>query len=270
MRKVIIYILTLLTLLAAGCGSEQPQPKELQLCSSMGTKLTEVIADSYSKAAGVKVNISYLPGGTQQERLDYLRKHRFDVWLGGTSEEYFMADEQHILQPYIAKESYKVPAELRNRTGQWTSLYLSYIALLSNKNNLHAYGLYAPETWDELLAPQLKDELAIADFDLGGASFGMITSIWQMRGKEQAMAYAAKLNAGVYQGLRRGSRPCVYREKNRCYRAFGLCFADGSTSPPPVCDSGEGCQPYDAYRCSDYAQRRASRSGACLLRLSDE
>ena len=105
MRKVIIYILTLLALLAAGCGSEQPQPKELQLCSSMGTKLTEVIADSYSKAAGVKVNISYLPGGTQQERLDYLRKHRFDVWLGGTSEEYFMADEQHILQPYIAKES---------------------------------------------------------------------------------------------------------------------------------------------------------------------
>lgn len=195
MRKVIIYILTLLALLATGCGSEQPQPKELQLCSSMGTKLTEVIADSYSKAAGIKVNISYLPGGTQQERLDYLRKHRFDVWLGGTSEEYFMADEQHILQPYIAKESYKVPAELRNRTGQWTSLYLSYIALLSNKNNLHAYGLYAPETWDELLALQLKDELVIADFDLGGASFGMITSIWQMRGKEQAMAYAAKLNA---------------------------------------------------------------------------
>ena len=54
MRKVIIYILTLLALLAAGCGSEQPQPKELQLCSSMGSKLTEVIADSYSKAAGVK------------------------------------------------------------------------------------------------------------------------------------------------------------------------------------------------------------------------
>ena len=118
--------------------------------------------------------------------MDYLRKHKFDVWLGGTSEEYFMADEQHILQPYIAKEAYKVPAELRNRTGQWTSLYLSYIALLSNKNNLHAYGLYAPETWDELLAPQLKDELAIADFNLGGASYGMITSIWQLRGGDQA------------------------------------------------------------------------------------
>ena len=49
MRKVIIYILALLALLAAGCGSEQPQPKELQLCSSMGTKLTEVIADSTAR-----------------------------------------------------------------------------------------------------------------------------------------------------------------------------------------------------------------------------
>lgn len=144
MRKFMIYALLLLLFLLIGCGrQQQPEVRELALCSSMGQNLTELIADSYSKASGVKVNVSYLPGGTQGERMDYLRQHKFDVWLGGTSEEYFMADEQNILQPYIAKESYKVPAELRNRTGQWTSLYLSYIALLSNKNNLHAYGLYA-------------------------------------------------------------------------------------------------------------------------------
>ena len=88
-----------------------------------------------------------------------------------------------------------MPAELRNRTGEWTSLYLSYIALLSNKHNLQAYGLYAPESWDELLAPQLKDEIAMANFSMGGASFGMLTSIWQLRGREAALEYAAKLNA---------------------------------------------------------------------------
>lgn len=201
-RLIALLICLLLTLLTAGCGGErnererQPEPaKELALCSSMGKDLTEVIAAAYGKAAGVKVHVSYLPGGTQQQRFDYLRRHKFDVWLGGTAEEYFLADEQNILQPYLAKESYKVPAELRNRTGQWTSLYLSYIALLSNKNNLHAYGLYAPETWDELLAPELKDELAMADFSLGGVSYGMLTSVWQMRGREEALQFAAKLNA---------------------------------------------------------------------------
>ncbi len=199
MRKFMLYkILCLLLglILLAGCGKESEQnQKQLTLCSSMNKKLTELFAENFSKATGTKVTISYLPGGTQKERMDYLRQHKFDVWLGGTSEEYFLADEQKILQPYIVKESYKVPAELRNRTGQWTSLYLSYIAFLSNKNNLHAYGLYAPETWDELLAPQLKEEIALPDFSLGGASFGMLTSVWQLKGKQQALNYAAKLNA---------------------------------------------------------------------------
>lgn len=199
MRKFMLYkILCLLLglILLAGCGKESEQnQKQLTLCSSMNKKLTELFAENFSKATGTKVTISYLPGGTQKERMDYLRQHKFDVWLGGTSEEYFLANEQKILQPYIVKESYKVPAELRNRTGQWTSLYLSYIAFLSNKNNLHAYGLYAPETWDELLAPQLKEEIALPDFSLGGASFGMLTSVWQLKGKQQALNYAAKLNA---------------------------------------------------------------------------
>ena len=199
MRKFMLYkiiCLVLGVLLLAGCGkAEKPAAKQLALCSSMSRQITELLAASYSKATGTKVTISYLPAGSQKERMDYLRQHRFDIWLGGTSEEYFAAGEQKILQPYIVKEAYKVPAELRNRTGQWTSLYLSYIAFLSNKNNLHAYGLYAPETWEELLAPQLKEELAFADFNLGGASYGMLTSLWQLRGKEQALAYAAKLNA---------------------------------------------------------------------------
>ena len=197
-KQAFIRILCLLLVIFAlgGCGSEKPkETPQLHLCSSMNKAFTELIADSFGKKTGTKVVIHYLPAGTQQQRFDYLRQQKIDVWLGGTSEEFFMADEQHVLQPYLAKESHKVPAELRNRTGEWTSLYLSYIALLSNKNNLQAYGLYAPESWDELLAHQLKDEIAMADFSLGGASFGMLTSIWQLRGREAALEYAAKLNA---------------------------------------------------------------------------
>ena len=199
MRKFIVYkILCFLCIICcfAGCGKQNDEhPKELAICSSMNKELTELLVDSYSKAYGIKVYVNYLPGGTQQERFDYLRQHKFDIWLGGTAEEYFLADDQHILQPYLTKEAYKVPVELRNRTGQWTSLYLSYIAFLSNKNNLHTYGLYAPSTWDELLNPILQNEITMADFSSGGASYGMLTSIWQLRGKNQALQFAEKMNA---------------------------------------------------------------------------
>ena len=35
----------------------------------------------------------------------------------------------------------------------------------------------------------------MADFSSGGASYGMLTSIWQLRGKNQALQFAEKMNA---------------------------------------------------------------------------
>lgn len=188
-------MLILIAALVAGCGKNTDEkPKELYLCSSLGKVMTEDLVNDYTAATKTKVHITYLPAGNMQERLDYLRQHKFDCWLGGTVEEYYMANKQSVLQPYITKEAYKVPAELRSRRGEWTSLYLSYIALLSNKNNLRNYGLYAPESWHEFLAPQLQDEIAIPNLALGGASYGMVTSIWQLQGKEKALEFAAQLN----------------------------------------------------------------------------
>ena len=193
--KFLVLALSIAAVFISGCGRDaDDKPKELYLCSSLGRTMTEDIVADYTAATSTKVHLTYLPGGTLQERLDYLRQHKFDCWLGGTAEEYYMANKQNILRPYITKESYKVPAELNNRQGEWTSLYLSYIALLSNKNNLRNYGLYAPETWDELLVPELKDEIAIPNLSLGCASYGMVTSLWQLWGKGKALDFAAELN----------------------------------------------------------------------------
>lgn len=186
MHKLFYRIAALLLIAVAlgGCTREQPAVKELRVCSSMEDKLTKILVEDYSRRTGTKVKISFLPPGTVKERLDFLRQQKFDCWLGGTAEEYYMADQEKILEPYFPKEAYKVPAELRSGQGQWTSLYLRYIALISNKNNLAALGLYAPETWEELLHPHLLRELAIPDPYMGGASYGMMTSIWQLQGEE--------------------------------------------------------------------------------------
>lgn len=35
---------------------------------------------------------------------------------------------------------------------------------MTNRDRLRELGLYAPETWDELLKPELWEETALADF----------------------------------------------------------------------------------------------------------
>ena len=202
-QNIILGLLLLSLFLVSGCA-ENTQPKKvdasgvpkltLNVCSSMSKAVTQLLVEEFAQKQGVEVNVKYLPAGSFAERMDFLRANKFDCWLGGTAEEYYLADQQSLLSPYKPKEFYKMPAELRSRQGQWTSLYLEYIAFISNKEKLSNYGLYAPDTWEELLQPAFKNEIVVPDYINGGASYSMITSIWQLRGKEAALEYAGKLN----------------------------------------------------------------------------
>ena len=198
MKKIILCLALVLAVAAYFFMPKQEQGdqnKELKICSSMPKDITELLAKDFAKKSGVKVNVSYLPGGNYQSRKNFLMNNAFDCWLGGSSEEYFMAEEQGLLRRYQAKESHKVPAELRNRRGDWTALYLSYIAIISNKDNLHEAGVYAPTTWAELLEPAFKGKLVFPNPEIGGVAYGMLTGIWQLHGKATALEYAAKLQA---------------------------------------------------------------------------
>lgn len=194
MHRVFIAVILLMSLLLSGCQQQQKQETEITVCSSMESKATAVLADDFTNKTGIKVKIIRLPAGSFNERIEFIRKNNVDCWLGGTVEEYYLASQQNLLQPYLTKEAYKVPAAMRSKEGYWTSLYLEYVAFISNKDRLHELGLYAPDTCTELLKPQLRGEIVIPDYIYGGASYGLLTSIWQLRGRQQALQYAAELN----------------------------------------------------------------------------
>ncbi len=197
-RLLMCLLLLVCTLLGTGCGGDEQSkaPQELKICSSLGQDMTELLVSGFIEENKLKVkpHITYLPGGTMEQRFAFIAQGGYDCWLGGTAEEYFTANEKGLLTSYASKEAYKVPAELSSRRNLWTSLYLNHIAIISNKQKLHNLGLYAPTTWNELLAPQLRDEIVLPSFSLGGCSFAMLTSIWQLRGKQEALAYASAFN----------------------------------------------------------------------------
>ena len=54
-------------------------------------------------------------------------------------------------------------------------------------------GIEPPSSWDELLQPVLHNEIVMADPVTGGPPYGLITSLWQLRGREAALQYAGSL-----------------------------------------------------------------------------
>lgn len=247
MHKVIMMVILLCAMLTAGCQQQQQEtPRELNICSSMEGKATKLLVQDFAGRSGIKINIVQLPAGSFNERLEFIKKNNIDCWLGGTVEEYYLASQQHLLQPYQAAEAYKVPAAMRSKEGYWTSLYLEYIAFLSNKDKLHQLGLYAPNTWNELLRPQLHGEIVIPDFVYGGASYGMLTSIWQLRGKKGSAAVCRCIKQAANYLCRSSDgsgRFGLQRAKDGSCYAFALCVKAGRTLQSSVCYCCGGCQP---------------------------
>lgn len=196
MRNVILFFGLIGLLLLSGCEpqtGEQPGVRSVNICSSMNQDLSKALINDFAERTGVMVEFDPLVPLDLQQRLDILENSKIDIWLGGFAEEYYMAAERKMLASYLPKSASNLAPQYMDRNSRWLPLSVDYIALLSNRRNMDKLGIKAPETWDELLQPVLYKEVAMAKPETGGASFGQITSLWQLRGQEAAMKYAGVL-----------------------------------------------------------------------------
>lgn len=184
------FITVILIASFISCGNAQP----LKVVSSLSAKTTEIIIEGFTQETKIPAEVSYLPSGTFDERLNYIYKENIDCIIGATAEEFYLANRLKMLIPYLAAESYKIPPKFRTPHGAWTNLWLQQIAILSNADSLRDLGLYAPDTLTELLNPKLYNEITLPDYQTGGASYAFITSIWQLKGEDTALHFAHEFN----------------------------------------------------------------------------
>ena len=197
MKKFYFFIFSLLCLLIlTGCGTQKQDPSVqgvVRVCSSMNRNLSEALVEDFANKTGIVVEFDPLVATTLSQRLDLLGNSKVDVWMGGSAEEYYMAAERDMLAPYLPKGAANIPPQYMDRDGRWVPLSIDYIALLSNRNNMQKLGIEPPSSWDELLQPVLHNEIVMTDPVTGGPPYGLITSLWQLRGRDAALQFAGIL-----------------------------------------------------------------------------
>lgn len=191
-----------LLILLSGCSlKEYPEAAkapsrptgQLVVASSLELETTRSLAQDFANRTGIQVQLEPLPPEQLPQRLERLKHTKYDLWLGGTPEEYFLAAGAGLLANYQAGDQWKLPWQMTDRQGRWTPLYTDRLAVLGNRDKLSRLGITAPLTWEQLLQPVLHKEIILERPDNGGATFAMITSLWQLRGQDAALAYAGRL-----------------------------------------------------------------------------
>ena len=184
----------------------------LNLYCSVQIEWCQAIATNFQRDTGIRVNMTQRGSG---ETLAAIRAEaqnpRGDVWFGGTGDPHLQAAEEGLTEPYTSP----LQGELHDWAvkqheaagGKTVGIYAGALGFGYNKELLAQKGLPEPKCWADLIKPEFKGEIQMANPNSSGTAYTALATFVQMMGEEQAFEYLKALHANINQYTKSGSTP---------------------------------------------------------------
>ncbi len=204
MRRIgLIAVAALLVAVAPAFGANV-----LHMYSALDTNETKLYIPEFEKDTGIKVEWVRMSAGEVLARMRAEAKNpQASIWFGGPSQEHIAAKKFGLLAPYKPSIDWALPANGHDADWQWVGYYFGAIGFGSNSNTLKKINAEPPASWEDLLKPVYKNQIAIAFPYTSGTSYTVLATLVQMWGEDKAFDYWKKLNANVHHYDKSGSAP---------------------------------------------------------------
>ena len=156
--------------------------------------------EEFEKATGIKVTFVRFSSGEALARVIAEKGNpRVDVLFGGPVETFAAGVSEGVFESYKPPSFAKLPARFRQADGQWIAIADDPLVFMTNAKFLTENNLKAPASWNDLLAPQYKNMLQMADARTSGTAITRIFSILEVNGRDEnkAFDYMKKLRPNV-------------------------------------------------------------------------
>lgn len=202
--------LLLCSSLALACGLTQAQT--VNMICSVQAEWCSLMSTVYAKTTGVKVNMTAKGSGEALAQLNAEKANpKTDIWFGGTGDPHLQAAEQNLTLEYKSTQlaalypwAQKQAADSKYRT---VGVYLGPLGFGYNTELLAKKKVAAPTSWADLLKPEFKGEIQMANAASSGTSYTVIATLVQLMGEDKAFDYMKKLHKNVSTYTRSGVAP---------------------------------------------------------------
>ncbi len=197
---------------ATGLSAPVHASGELVVYCTVQEEWCRPMMQAFERKTGIKVSMTRKSSGETFAQIKAEAANpRGDVWWGGTGDPHLQAAEEGLtleykspllseLQPWAVKQ-----AEQSNfRT---VGIYAGALGYSYNTEQLAARKLPEPSCWADLIKPDYKDEVQVANPNSSGTAYTKVATLVQQMGENEAFEYLKALHKNVNQYTKSGGAP---------------------------------------------------------------
>ncbi|MFO1217716.1 MAG: ABC transporter substrate-binding protein [Burkholderiaceae bacterium] len=196
---------------AAGAAQAQEAGQVNVICS-VQAEWCNMIQTVFAKTTGIKVNMSLKGSGEALAQLIAEKANpKTDLWFGGTGDPHLQAAEQGLSVEYrspalnqLHNWAQQQAAQSQYRT---VGIYSGPLGFGYNTELLAKKKLPVPRSWADLLKPEYKGEIQVANPASSGTAYTMIATLVQLMGEDKAFDYMKALHKNIQTYTRSGTGP---------------------------------------------------------------
>jgi iron(III) transport system substrate-binding protein len=207
--KLLSTLLFAGTSLAAGSAMAAG---DLNLICAADVVICEQMKGDFEKAHDIKVNMVRMSSGEAYAKIRAeARNPKTDLWWAGTGDPHLQAASEGLTEEYKSPMLDQLQDWAKNQAEssgfKTVGVYAGALGWGYNTEIFKQKGYKEPTCWADLLAPELKGEIQIANPNSSGTAYTALASLVQIMGEDKAFEYLKSLNANISQYTKSGSAP---------------------------------------------------------------
>src|SRR5258705_12507842 len=184
----------------------------LNVYCSVQAEWCQTVANEFQRQTGIRVALTLKGSGeTLAQVTAEAANPKGDVWFGGTGDPHLAAAEQNLTVSYKSPNLDKLHDWARRQAEQsgykTVGIYAGALGFGYNPELLQKKKLAPPTCWRDLVKPEYRDEIQVANPNSSGTAYTAIATIVQLFGEDEAFRYLRQLHRNVNQYTRSGVGP---------------------------------------------------------------
>ena len=184
----------------------------LTLYCSADEAWCQVMARGFEEETGIKVDMTRKSSGETFAQIKAEGSNpKGDVWWGGTGDPHLQAAEENLTEAYVSP--------MRGELNEWAirqavsaadrtiGIYSGALGFGYNSDLLKKNNLSTPACWKDLLKPEYKGHIQMANPNSSGTAYTTLATMVQLFGEDGGFQFMKDLHKNINQYTKSGSAP---------------------------------------------------------------